>query len=203
MQYIMESTAGTEDLQQQSELLRQQLLAQLSDMRKLLGLTQHELAARSGLTRMTVQRAEGEGGNVSLGSFLDMSLALGLTPRLLQPGESVSRLEHADAVDPHPAHLVHRGYHHNRTKYDLDWDDRRREAALAQSWEAINKHTEVGLSPVMQHLVPGHTQAQASAVATAIQWLGSEVGFDFLSRALDRAGYEIRPKTPSKERGKR
>lgn len=31
-------------------------------------------------------------------------------------------------------------------------------------------------------------------IATIIQWLGSNIGFDFLRRALDRCGYEIKLK---------
>lgn len=30
---------------------------------------------------------------------------------------------------------------------------------------------------------------------TTIQWLGSSVGFGFLEEALDKCGFEIRPKT--------
>jgi len=37
----------------------------------------------------------------------------------------------------------------------------------------------------MDALVPRHTQAQASVAATAIQWLGSEIGFQFLVKAYE------------------
>lgn len=43
----------------------------------------------------------------------------------------------------------------------------------------------------MKQLLPQHDQAQATAVATVVQWLGSTEGFHFLQQALARAGLEI------------
>jgi hypothetical protein len=37
----------------------------------------------------------------------------------------------------------------------------------------------------------GLTQAEATAAATAIQWLGSPVGFGWLEDALAAAGYDV------------
>lgn len=90
-----------------------------------------------------------------------------------------------------PVTASHQGLHHNRTRYDLQFEDRKREAALANAWEAQNDK-ESGSGEILGQLVPHYTQDQATAVATAIQWLGSEVGFEFLSSALAAAGYEIK-----------
>lgn len=162
--------------------MQQHLLAQVRARREALSLTQTELGRRAGVTRMTVQRAEL--GVTSLNSFVSLALAAGLTPQLLNEGVSGS-------VSPHPDNVIHRGYHFNRTKGNSQWESTKREAALAKHWQGVNAATSIGLSPVMNHLVPQHTQDQASAVATAIQWLGSDVGFEFLTRALDVAGYDI------------
>jgi DNA-binding XRE family transcriptional regulator len=91
--------------------------------------------------------------------------------------------------------LVHRGLAHGRTRNALN----RREAVLAQAWEQVNQPSTV-LPPVVEHLVPGCSQEQATAMATAVQWLGSEVGFDFLERALDAAGFEIKAKSAARRR---
>lgn len=193
------SHAASEEIQQQADLLRQHLLAVVATARGQLGLSQSEVAQLMGRARMTVQRAEAEGGNVALTSFIEMALAVGLTPRLLAVGEEIASAPDAVAIAPHPANIIHRGYHFNRTQHNTDWDDRKREAALAKAWQTVNE-PDGGLSPVMETLVPGHTQAQASAVATAVQWMGSEVGFDFLKRALGKAGYEIVQTAPAGKR---
>jgi transcriptional regulator with XRE-family HTH domain len=181
-----------DDLQHQASLVRASLLGQIAERRKSLGLTQGEVSERTGSSRMTVQRAEAEGADTQLSTFVQMSLALGITPSLAGAGNSDGNVEQA------PEDIVHRGYHYVRTLHDLDWRDRQREAALAKSWEAVNEHRVHGLSPILPTLVPGHTQAQASAVATIVQWLGTEVGFDFLTRALDQAGYDVVDKKKKK-----
>lgn len=84
--------------------------------------------------------------------------------------------------------LVHRGVAHNRTRVA----HHAAEAALANAWEQVNKPNQA-LDPVAHHLLPGCTQEQATAMATVVQWMGSEVGFDFLKRALARAGYSVQP----------
>jgi len=175
------------------------LLGALVARRDSLGLTQEELAKRAGVSRLTVQRAEKPGSNTALSTVIFLARALSLIPTL-KPVES------EEGYYPAPKDMVHRGTAYNRTKYEPEWRDRQRERALAHAWEAANEHHDVGLSAIMPWLVPDATQAQATAVATAIQWLGSEVGFDFLRKALDQAGYTIidsrEPATkPSKKRG--
>lgn len=165
------------------------LLSQLRTRREELGLSQSALAERAGTSYKTVQRAEAVGGDPQLSTFTALCLGLGTSPLLIGAGGS----SRTDPVDETAA--IHRGLAHNRTKSGLEHRDRQREAVFSKSWEAVNEHTTFGLSPVMRHLVPGYSQEQASAAATAIQWLGSEVGFDFLERALEAAGYAITEKT--------
>lgn len=176
-----------DDRQDLAQQVQAHLLAELATRRQQLGLSQAELGERIGRARMTVQRAEAEGANGTLATFVELALGLGLTP-VLRADRGAGE---PDVAQTAPEDIVHRGLHHNRTRHDLQWRDRQREAALAKSWEVVNERRPVGLSPVMDHLVPSHTQDQATAVATAIQWLGSEVGFDFLTRALEAAGYDI------------
>lgn len=175
---------------EQTDVLQENLLSNLTESRKALGLSQAELAARVGVNRMTVVRAEAEGADPQLSTFLGMALALGLMPALPAPD--------SDWASPPPCDLVHRGYAHVRTKHDLDWSDRRREAALSKSWEAANIDNTYGLSPALPAMVPNCTQDQASACATVVQWLGTDLGFDFLSRALAAAGYTIVEKPAKK-----
>lgn len=166
--------------------LRQELLRAVRNARESLGLTQAELAAGIGASRATVIRAEADEADPQLLNFLAMALRCGLQPTL-------ASAEGAETA-PLPRDLVHRGLAYIRTKHDLEYADRRRERALALAWEAANRHQDVGLQPIMSSLVPGCTQAQASACATAIQWLGSEVGFAFLVQALRQAGYDVVPR---------
>lgn len=168
-----------------ARLLRQELLHTVKCARETLGLTQAELAADIGASRATVVRAEADDADPQLLTFMAMALGCGLRPALEPTGGA--------EPPPLPQDLVHRGLAYNRTKHDLGYADRRRERALALAWEAANAHQDVGLQPIMPSLVPGCTQAQASACATAIQWLGSEVGFDFLVQALRQAGYTVAP----------
>ncbi len=178
---------STAALQDAAEQFQAWLLGTLVTTRQQLGLSQTELAQRIGRARMTVQRAEAEGAGLALSTFIELALGLGLSPRLVADrGTGDPEIRQVP-----PEHIVHRGLHHNRTLHDQEWRDRQREKALAQFWEAVNERRPVGLSPVMDHLVPGHTQEQASTAATVVQWLGSEVGFDFLTRALNAAGYDV------------
>ena len=142
-----------------------------------------ELGERAGLNRLTVQRSREEAADPKLSTVIAMALSVGLTPALLAAGDGAHR--------PHEAAIVHRGLAHTRLKRDPGWKDVQREKAFAQSWEAVNESVDVGLAPIMQTLVPDHDQAQASAAATAMQWLGSDVGFAFLQKALAHAGYSI------------
>ena len=165
------------------ELLETALLGQIARQQEALGLTNAELAQRAGVNRMTIQRAREDHTTPRVPNFIAMALAVGLTPTLVASGK--------EAVSQHEASMVHRGLHFNRTKRDPDWRDTQREKALAKAWEAWNEYKNVGSSPVMRNLVPNYDQTQASAVATAVQWLGSDVGFDFLKQALDAAGYDV------------
>jgi DNA-binding XRE family transcriptional regulator len=169
-----------------TDVHQQQVLDALTQQRQRLGLTQQELGDRIGLNRMTVARSEAEGADPRLSTVVKMALAMNLNLQVSTPLD--------ESCSPLPQDLVHRGTSYIRTRHDLDWRDRQREAALAQAWEKVNKVEPVGLSPVMSNLVPGCSQEQASACATVVQWLGSEVGFDFLCRALERAGYEVTDK---------
>ncbi len=175
-------TSQAQELVHVASLHRANLLGALRAARESQGLTQDELAQRADVARMTVQRAEAEGADASLSTFLELTEALNLQVHLGEPEAEVT---------PHPRDLIHRGLAYNRTKHDLEWRDRQREAALAKSWEAANEHRDFGLSAILPTMIPGVTQAQATAVATAMQWLGSEVGFEFLTRALEHAGYAI------------
>ncbi len=163
---------------------RIELIRQLEATRKALGLTQAELAERIGVARMTVQRAEDiEESGPGLETFLLLALAMNLHPLL--------KAEENGEYPPLPQDLIHRGLSHARTRHDLQWRDRQREAAFATLWEEENEHQPVGVQAPVPSLIPGITQPQATAAATVIQWLGSGVGFDFLTRALKAAGYSI------------
>ncbi len=170
-------------LHEDAEILASDLINKLIDTRKGLGLTQAELAERIELARMTVQRTETKEGGLKLKTFLLLALAMNLSPELNQAGTAASA--------PRVEDLVHRGKAHNRTRHDLQWRDREREAALAAAWEKINEYQPVGATPLLAALLDDPTQPEASAAATVIQWLGSEVGFGFLTEALASAGYSI------------
>jgi hypothetical protein len=135
------------------------------------------------VSRMTVQRTETPGAGTALSTVMCLARALNLTPSLTAADAAGSPLP--------PQSLTHRGLAYNRTKYEPEWRDRQRERALAHAWEVVNEPAPVGLSAIMPFLVPNASQAQATAAATVVQWLGSEVGFDFLTRALAQAGYVI------------
>ena len=100
--------------------------------------------------------------------------------------------------------LVHRD-EFNRARTHLDDLTGRREKVFALAWAKENEpyphlrgqpwcsrleqlcRTEDGKSlPI--------TQDTATAVATIFQWLASPLGFTFLTRVLEKAGYDIVPK---------
>ncbi|WP_157103374.1 helix-turn-helix domain-containing protein, partial [Variovorax sp. WDL1] len=147
--------ATKEDLTHVAPLVKNTLLSQLANARTAMGLTQAELASRAGVSRMTIQRTEAEDADTSLSTFVLLALALNHTPRLVAKSDDDDK----DQYTPLPAGIVHRGYAFNRTKSDLEYRDRQREAALAQEWEAANQD-RLGLPPLMQTLVPNHTQEQ-------------------------------------------
>ena len=77
------------------------------------------------------------------------------------------------------------------------------EAALSDAWLAENTVRTGHPNPVLAFLLCSSgdgkiaralTQEEATAAATAIQWIGSPVGQCFLRDALETAGYTIVPK---------
>ncbi len=178
-----------DDLQELAKLVRANLLAELTRQRQSLGLTKLDLAQRIGRNRATVFRAEGLEGEASVGltTFCELAVGMGLTPMLVaDDGQG-----HPDVMQVAPGDIVHRGRSHNRTRHDLQWRDRQREAALARAWEAENDLSTLPADSLMAALLPNHTQAEATAAATAIQWLGTDFGLVFLTKALEQAGYVV------------
>lgn len=104
--------------------------------------------------------------------------------------------------------LVHRGFAYSRTqlveKFREQFRDTMREKALAAKWEIENPVPgQFGPQPILNALVPDCTQRDAEVAATVIQWLGSEVGFNFLQEALEPLGYEITERTCSTAKSRR
>ena len=165
--------------------LQARLIAELQAFRQARHVTQAELGERIGASRVTVSRVESQAVDPQLSTFLAMARACGLVVQLCEPDKTSAQQTANRRV------LKHRGLSHIRTRHDLSWRDRQRERALARAWEAANKPQAVGLQPIMPSLIPNCTQEQATACATVVQWLGSEVGFDFLKQALSQAGYEV------------
>lgn len=99
--------------------------------------------------------------------------------------------------------LVHEGLHTKRLT-DSPCHSQRREQAFAQRWKDENdvrqrRHLLYELmlvgpfDPMRDRRVPGLelTQDCATAVASVVQWLGSNVGFSFVEESLRDAGYRI------------
>jgi hypothetical protein len=109
--------------------------------------------------------------------------------------------------------LLHRGLHYRRLRFGNP-----REAAFVAEWEKENEPlTGIGTRGVLQALmvleepkprrgywrclgplylhwrrVPFIIRRRDAVIAaTVIQWLGSNIGMDFLACALRRCGYEI------------
>lgn len=156
------------------------LLSLLRQTRKSLGLSQEEVAQRAGMARMSVTRLEAPEAEVQLSTFLATAKALGLKVQLVP--------EAAPAFVP-PAKLTHRGLFHNRTRLQHN----QREALFARAWEQENAERSHFGEPRIEQLLPGCTQEQATAAATVIQWLGSQVGFYFLQEVLKAAGDKLTP----------
>lgn len=182
-----QSAEQVKALQKNSELLQAVLIKELAHARKIQGLTQAQLAERMGRTRMTIQRAESDLSGVGLATFVELALALGYAPELRAPSQAGTS-----------ALLRHRGVHHSRTTRELEFKDRQREASFASGWESINAYSGVGLAPILETLLPGATQEQATAAASAIQWLGTDVGFGFLCNVLAAAGYHVTAVEPAR-----
>jgi DNA-binding XRE family transcriptional regulator len=187
----MNHSTNPDQLQPQVRRQTRVLIDALTKARKKAGLSQTAMSEQSGLSRMTFVRMEGaEDADPQLSTVLSAAALLGLGVELVDPATKAGLQD--------PATMVHRGLSWNRLKRDSSWDDTRRETALAKRWEAVNKASIGGDTPVMTHLVPGYTQEQATAAATAVQWLGSDIGFAFLQEALATAGYEVVRKRKSK-----
>jgi hypothetical protein len=97
--------------------------------------------------------------------------------------------------------LTHRGHHHNRTLVTEHWRSIQRERAFAKHWERENVEDDLfakiqsdgsgGTNAHSLKLLGEVNQQTAAGAAGAIQWLGSDVGFEFLKAALADAGYDI------------
>lgn len=88
--------------------------------------------------------------------------------------------------------LHHQGFAHSRTQASILSVDTRRERALAKLWQKQNPPVgSFGIQPVLPALVPDCTARDAQVAATVIQWLGSQVGFNFLEEAMAASGYTI------------
>jgi hypothetical protein len=104
--------------------------------------------------------------------------------------------------------LIHRSFEHERTKYPHGSGPV--EKAFADAWEKENKEqpgVNYGMG-ILQDLmvVPSKnwgifgwhkmraniTPEKAQIVATVIQWLGTNVGFCWLEKTLNDAGYQVR-----------
>jgi len=99
--------------------------------------------------------------------------------------------------------VKHEGFWSNRLKYDNP-----RELAFAERWKKENELGNIlahlltktkgmplsfNLYDKVEHLAP-YDQQSASIAATVIQWLGSNVGFNFLRISLENCGYTIKEK---------
>lgn len=98
--------------------------------------------------------------------------------------------------------IKHEGLHADRLKQGNP-----REVAFAEQWKEENQnhinalllrnllikssgHPFMPFSGTVKELAP-YDQQSASVAATVIQWLGSNVGIDFLRMALKRCGLKI------------
>lgn len=96
--------------------------------------------------------------------------------------------------------IVHRGLAHSRTQLGEKFQDSLRERALAKKWEAENPTPgQFGHQPILNALIPDCTQRDAQVAATVVQWIGSEIGFQFLQEALESVGYQITEKSAHKK----
>lgn len=99
--------------------------------------------------------------------------------------------------------MIHRGLHSDRCATDP------REKAFAELWEKENipvrgtdyghgilqnlmyREPEGGWRGRVPHTEVAITPLKAMVTATAIQWLGSNAGMDFLRQALNKCGYDL------------
>lgn len=166
-----------------AKLAMQKILSELGVARASVGITQQDQAAKTGLSRMTIQRMGADDADPLLSTVIAVAQTVGRDLELVE-----------QKVATRAKRIVHTGLAHNRLRREAAWEDTKRETALAKTWEAHNKAASVGTDAVMKDLVPNHTQEQATAIATAIQWLGTDIGFAFLQEALGKAGYVVEKK---------
>jgi len=69
------------------------------------------------------------------------------------------------------------------------------ERVLAFRWMEANKEEWCILDRLVctDENYKGATQRDAEVAATVVQWLGTAVGYSFLSRCLEEAGFKIQP----------
>lgn len=120
--------------------------------------------------------------------------------------------------------LAHRGFFHERTAYDQTRHVNRRETIFANSWEnenvglSLRQVSSGGSESLLSRLLsreevepagrPGGgtpkevrfgalDQNTAAVVATVVQWMGTNVGFGWLSGVLREAGYALVEREPA------
>jgi len=169
---------------------RASLLAALRERRQKLGVSQATLADEVGLSRMSVARAEQAGADLQLSSFLAMAAGLGYEVHLRpQPGAALT------------TPMVHRGVAHSRVATAQLARLNPLEAALARRWEEVNEPNP-HLGVMLEALTPGYVQQDATVAATVVQWLGSQVGLEFLRSSLSEGGYELVASTGARRAGR-
>lgn len=95
--------------------------------------------------------------------------------------------------------VTHRSNHYYRTK--IKDAIGRREKIFARAWEKenqlIQRFTFGGICSKLDELMVQNnclipvSQEAATAAATVVQWLGTNIGFTFLETTLREAGYNI------------
>lgn len=109
--------------------------------------------------------------------------------------EAYERLLEERKDNPCPQH---RGLHIDRTIGEFA--QARRERALSTMWEQVNipspgvnngRGVLEGILRFREEPFVPITQRDATVAATAIQWLGTNVGFSYLETALRDAGYKL------------
>ena len=76
--------------------------------------------------------------------------------------------------------LTHEGFNTSRLATNP------REAAFAAAWKNLNKGVDHLTTPgILVSIVPNATPSDAKVAATVIQWLGSNIGMEFLRTVAD------------------
>ncbi len=92
--------------------------------------------------------------------------------------------------------LNHVGFEAQRVVFESSPMDRL-ERVFAFRWMEENRRQEwctldrLVYSPPESHT--GATERDAKVAATVVQWLGTAVGYSFLKRCLEEAGFKIEP----------